>query len=678
MQKNKIKIISLIFAFLITAYVSLTYISTGSFNVFSFGKSVGLLFSKSQSQNYDKEYIGENKSIIVNEPNGVGTISHDYTLPFKDFPKDVVALSLKFDPEKSNLGNVSLIVVSGENSTTFSIPTDVGSNATTLVQVGITDIDEIRIFSRFDQFGGSVVSNEEIVSISSIKINADEDIQLLKEQFFFDLLKGIIVSAVIWLVVFLIIKSKADAKIFKKDIPIEKAFLIAALSIGVVFSFLFPVYQVPDEQTHINIIYEELNWDINIKTQEDISNFADTIRVTRNYDQKVNFDTYFNNDIKAPLPGEVGIPSIKLVRHLPQAIGIVLFTLLRAPLWMCVAAGELFALLSYAFLGYLTIKIMPLKKEIMTVIMLLPVCLQEFPSLSYDSFLLSSYFLLFAYILYVKFTKEKFTLLDIAVILGLTAIVAITKIPYALVVLLIITIPISKIDFNFGLFRLEGNFILKHKIIFSIILAICLIGGVAVAIKILPYIGESKTFLAALQGKRATIRIIWSTLKEYFGEWLVQITGDLGWFDTPVALIFTVFVVSNMLFINLFDFNNTNYKCAIRNPFKKIEIVVFILVATVMFSITVLSMFGWTMKAYGINVDDISVAQTAEYLKTIPIIGGLQGRYFVPIIPLVLIPWYFPKVSNQIQKINHKTYLYGYHLTSIIYLIVVLLKRYWI
>lgn len=676
MQKNKVvKIICMVFAFLITVYVSLTYISVGNFNLISFGKSTGLLFSDSQPQSYNREYIVVHQSVNVSEPNGVGTISHDYSLSFDQLPKDIVAISLNFDSSKASLGNVSLNVLSGENNTSFNIST---SANTSLIQAGIQNADEIKITSRFDQYGGAVVSNEEVVSISSVKINAEEDIKLLKKQFLFDLLESMLVSAIIWLIVFSILKSKVDTKIFKNTFSIEKTFLVTALVVGVIFALLFPVYQIPDEQTHINIIYEELNWDINIKTQGDISNFADTIRIIRNYDEKVNLSTYVDIQIASPLPDDFSVPSIKLIRHLPQAVGFVLTSLLRMPLWICVSFAEICAVIVYAIFGYLAVKLMPFKKELMTAIMLLPICLQEFPSLSYDSFLMASYFLLFAYILHVKFTKEEFTLIDVAIMVALIAVIVITKIPYALVALLIVTIPVSKIDFNFGFFKLNGELIKKRKVAFSILAAFLIAVAAVGAIKILPYISEGKTFIGAMYDIKASIKLVFLTVKAYFGEWLTQITGDLGWFDTPVALIFTVFVILNLLFLNLFDYNNKS-KCPFeKNPFKKIELVIVFVVALGMTFVTVLSMFGWTMKAYGIDMNTLTTSEVASYMNQIPYIGGLQGRYFVPIIPLLLVPCYFPKFSASIQKINYKAYLCGYHLTVYIYLFVVVLKRYWI
>lgn len=679
MQKSNVKkIILLALGFLITVYVSLTYISSGSFDFISFNKSTVLLFSQGEQEYFDRDYIKTKQTITTSEPNGVGTVSHNYSLSFNELPERIISVSVDFVADKASVGSITLKTVYGEKSNSFEISNTSISDSSVVLQVGMQNIDEIRLVSQYDAYGGAAISNEEIVSISSVKINDLQDILSLRQQFLFALIKGLVVAAVIWLILFIVIKSKADQKILKNRFCIEKVFLVTALAVGFIFACIIPVYQVPDEQTHINIIYDELNWDINIKTQSDISDFADTLRIIRNYDQKVNLSTYFNMQTKAPLPDEFSLPSIKIVRHLPQAIPFVLTSLMRLPLWMCVAFAEFFAAAVYALLGYLTIKIMPFKKELMTAIMLLPICLQEFPSLSYDSFLLSSYFLLFAYILYVKFTKDKFTLVDITIIIFLFAVIAITKIPYALVVALVLLIPISKIDLNFGLFRLKGEFIQRHKVIFSMLTGLCMIFAIIVGIKLLPHISEGRTFIAAVYDVKASFGLTFETAKFYLGEWLTQMTGSLGWFDTPVALVFTVFVVANLLFLNLFDFNNKLKKPSAKNPFKAAEIGVIVITGFGMLFITILSMFGWTMQAYGLETSTLTISQMSDYMGKIPRIGGLQGRYFLPVLPLLLVPTYFPKVSAKLQTINHTTYLCVYHLTVYIYIVVVLVSRYWI
>lgn len=650
----------------------------GNFNVLAFNKNIDMLFSKTQSKFFDSNYVISEKSITVTEPNGVGTVTYKYYLPLKDFPKDISSVSIVFDSKKTSVGNISLKVTDEEKTNYFSVSNVEANHTSSIISIGTKNINELALISEYDSYGGSSISNEEIVSVLSVRVNDADDIALLKKQALYDLIKSLVISALIWLIGMLIVKSSIDKKLFKNKFCVEKVFLVASLIVGVLFSFMFPVYQVPDEQTHINMLYDELNWDINIKDDSVTADFADTLRIIRNYDQKVNVSTYFNSEAKAKLPSSIALPSLTVIRHLPQAVGLVLASIIRLPLWSVVIFAEIFAAIAYSILGYFAIKILPLKKELMTAIMLLPICIQQFPSFCYDSFMLAAYFLFFSYILYIKFTKEKFTLLDAFILLLSLAVVAITKIPYVFVSLLVLIIPISKIDFNFGLFRLKGEFIKKHKTVFLIVTSVCFVLIFAVAIKMLLGISYGRILAGAFYNLRNSASLIVKTTKTFVEDWFVEMTGNFGWFDTPVPLVFTVFVVGNLLFLSLFDFNNNNRLPAEKNFFKIGEIILFYVVAVTMFYVVVLSMFSWTMKAYGIDAATLSISQISDYMGQIPYIGGLQGRYFVPILPLLLMPYYFPKLSESLRKTNHITYLCAYHLTVYAYMFVVVLKRYWL
>lgn len=637
-----------------------------------------MLFSQSDSKDFNDEYILSERKITVSEPNGVGTVSYAYSLSFEDLPEDIITVSFVFDEERTSVGDILLKVTSNEKTSSFDISDKQENIDSSIVMVGLSDVSEMTVLSQYDSYGGSSIKNEEIVSLLSVSINDTDDITALKKILLFDIIKSLLVSAVVWIIVLIVVKSKADNKLFKNKFCIEKVFLFTALIVGVVFSFLFPIYQVPDEQTHINMLYGELNWDTDIKNQSEIANFADTVRIIRNYDQKINISTYFNMQAKTELPDTFRLPSLTVIRHLPQAVGIVLASVFKLPLWIALAFAEVFAAVCYAVFGYFTVKFMPFKKELMTALLLLPICLQEFPSFCYDSFMLSAYFVFFAYVLHVKFTKEKFTLCDVGIMLSLLAIIAITKIPYIFVAALILIIPISKIDFDFGLFRLKGDFIKKHRIIFVIGVGICFVLVAIVAVKLAISIYHGRVFIAAGYNLKHSLSLVFITIKSYCGEWLVQLTGDFGWFDTPVSLIFTVFVIANLLFLNLFDYNNSFKKPFNKNPFKPIEVVLVLIVALIMLFVVVISLFGWTMQAYGIDIGTLSISQMSDYMRQIPYIGGLQGRYFIPVLPLLLVPCYFEKPSKSLQKINHITYLCGYHLTVYIYVFFIVINRYWI
>ena len=670
------KIMALVLLFVVVFYFCSTYFFIGNFNVVSFSKKLTMLFSTSQGITVNRDYIESNQKITQSEPNGVGAISYDYSLDFDSFPKNVISASVEFDKEKNSVGDISIVVKKGETSTKFEVSDTTISDCTRIILLGENDITGLSLVSRYDAYGGAAINNDEIVSAVSIKFNITEDIVFLKQQLARAFLRGITLTGLCFLIGVFIVKSKADQKLFNGQFNIEKTFLFTTIIVGMIFSFLFPVLQIPDEQAHIKMAYESLGWDSVIENFP--ADFADTARIIRNYNQKVDISNYFNMQQNTPLPDGFALPTIMILRHAPQAIGLFLASILRIPLWFGLAFAEFSATIVYALMGYCTIKCMPFKKELMTVILLLPICLQQATSFSYDSFLLAAYFLYFAYVLHLKFTKEKITLMDAGIIMVLLAIVAIIKIPYIFAAVMLLIIPVKKIELNFGLFKLKGEHILKHKIWFVAGTVILTSVIVVVAYKMLINMSAGRIFVAASYNISGALKLILGTIKEYGWLMIVQLTGSFGWFDTPVSLMFTVFVVLNVFFFAFFDFKNSQQKPYKNNPFKFWEFIVFLFIAVFITLITVLSMFGWTIKAYGIDFEALSLLEISQYMDSIPYIGGLQGRYFIPILPFALFPWYFPKATKQLQKVNHTTYLCGYHIVVFVYVATVLLNRYWL
>ena len=230
----------------------------------------------------------------------------------------------------------------------------------------------------------------------------------------------------------------------KKENIIYKNFAILSLFFGIIFSILIPLYQVPDEETHINEIYKFLGE--NIEFSEETNGFGDTERIIRNYNEKVNIKEYIDLDNKINIIDQVTKVDIHLIRYLPQTIGILTSELLELPIIFSVTLSEILAVIFYTFIGTLTLKLMPIKKEIMMMIMLLPICIQQTGSFSYDMMLNSMSFLFIAYIFNLKMVKHRVNNQDLIKMLLILTTIALIKIPYILLGLLIFIIPLNKIS----------------------------------------------------------------------------------------------------------------------------------------------------------------------------------------------------------------------------------------
>ena len=109
--------------------------------------------------------------------------------------------------------------------------------------------------------------------------------------------------------------------------------------------------------------------------------------------------------------------SIKTIRYLPQTIGMTISELFNFPIIFAVTLSEFLAVIFYTFICYLALKKIPIKKEVMMLIMLLPICIQQMGSFSYDMMLNCFSFLFIAYIFHFKFEKERITTKDLFLLL---------------------------------------------------------------------------------------------------------------------------------------------------------------------------------------------------------------------------------------------------------------------
>ena len=508
--------------------------------------------------------------------------------------------------------------------------------------------------------------------IKQVTINNTKDIKYIKNQI---LMKNIFAIAAIGLIFALlyILKSlKKYDKIGKLDIP--KSFFILCITFGILFSLLFPLYQIPDELTHINMIYDELNSNI---TYQDIENgYGDTSRIVHDSSQKVNINKYFKFNNKFTL-GKINIPEIKLIKHLPQSIGLIISSIFSLPIFFAVTLSEFLAVLFYAFVGRKTLKLMPIKKEMMMCIMLLPICIQQIGSFSYDVMLLSLSFLLIGYILNLKFERKEINLYDILKILLLVLLIAIIKIPYCVLGLLVLILPIKKL--NIKLFKLIINydFIKKHKKVLRIILIIIFVLAIIAGIYLLKKIYFGRILLASIIYPKKYLPLLFNTLWIYKFGYIKGLASDFGWLEVKSSIVFTAFILISIIIITFINFNKKGD--IEKSPFKKYETIIIYVVALILIYLIILAMFDWTAVVTGFkNLNKYSLKQIGDLMGIIPSIGGVQSRYFVPAIPLLLLPIYNTSITKKINKYNLSLFLVIYYVVIAIYMFILILYRFWI
>ena len=671
MKKKHIVYLLLISFFVIMIGIFNHYLLYQDFNMKSLiQKPIFISYDKFGSPlEYNSDYISKNLFQVISEKNKIGVSEKSFQLELNNFDsQNYMLLNLDTNDTIEEL-NITITVFTDEGKFNYGIYNFFSKKKDgNIIMISHKNIHKVLIKGVKCSYSDEAEDD----LIKRITANQKKDYQFLQHDI---LLKNVIVILTVLAFVFTYFLLKKFKK-FDKDSSewIPKTFLLISIIFGVIFSYLFPLYQIPDEYTHLNMIYSELNMDVNFANE--IHGYGDTARIVGHYDEKVDIKKYIRFDNHLSIGKKYQIPSITIIRHFPQFIGLIIGDVLSLPVLITITISEVLAVLFYSFVGYKVLKLMPIKKEMMMSIMLLPICIQQMGSFSYDVMLLSMCYLLIAYILYFKFEKESISLQDLLKILIVLTIIAIVKLPYAFLGMLVFILPVKKIDLDFKIFRVNGSAIIEHKkrvlyIIIPLIVLLCFFGY-----RVLKDIYFGRVLLAAIGYPRKSLHMILNTLYVNKFGFIKGLTSEFGWLDTHSSLFFSIFVLFFIIIINFINFkHDDNYK----SPFKKWETIYIYGISAVMIFLLVLAMFDWTATIRGYqNLEKCSILELSDIMASIPVIGGVQSRYFVPVIPLILLTMHSKKITSYISKINMWFLILIYYFIMFIYLFILILCRYWI
>lgn len=521
-------------------------------------------------------------------------------------------------------------------------------------------------------------------NIHNIRLDVDADFSL--KSFNIDSVesKHIKSTFAICLIIFFVFDSIVGVILYKKkvlqkfqgkiiniylyimNVKISNIFVIIAIVGGLMFSSLVPAFQIPDEYTHILFIEDELGLSGYANEINSYYNDIDAYNIQGNANIKQNVNLYkekaskhFSRNLSLKMK-----PKISAIRHLPNEIGLVLGIVLKLPIFWCLFLAELGAVIFYAIIGKITLDLMPMKKSVLAIVMLLPMTLQQTSGINYDCFLLPLCFLLFAYIMSIIYADRMLNWKNLIFIILLTGCIAVTKIPYIFISLLVFAIPYEKYDLKIRKYDL-GKFYWKFRYIFYMVgIAVCGLGI---------YIARNnvyiKCLLAAIKSGKDYLNLLNNTIKHFFEYYFQSSIGYFGWFDSKVSITFCLICLG--VIVILMQENDLNKKLEKKIAVKVVafDVIIILLISYFIF----LGMYSFSMSYY--NMDYTSgIDVLVTNIKNLSLIVGVQGRYFIPCMALfvVMIP--------NIIKIDRKKILVVqliYYPCMLMYTYGILVERYW-
>lgn len=304
------------------------------------------------------------------------------------------------------------------------------------------------------------------------------------------------------------------------------------------------------------------------------------------------------------------------VVYLPQAAGITLARLLNFGYVPLVYLGRLFNLLAFAAMAALAVHIMPFKKELLKTVACLPMTLHLAASFSYDGAFIGLAMLFVAWCFYLAYEKEQVTVRDTVVLGLLLVLFEPGKIVYLPLAGLCLLIPQEK----FGSKR--RYFISAAFVAFFTVAAVVLVNRVVLSVwstQTESYVGWSEaagyTLQDVLERPFEIFLVYYETMITQFDYYLsTMLGGYLGNLDPELYVPgICLWILWYALFVSAI--RREGEEAPIKGGQKLfILLLVFLSVCLVLASM----LLGWTP-------------------RNLTYITGVQGRYFIPLLPLVLL-----------------------------------------
>lgn len=458
-------------------------------------------------------------------------------------------------------------------------------------------------------------------------------------------------------------------------------FVYCALIFGIILITIIPPFQSPDEDSHFKKSYviskgqlfpSSQNGIVGYEIPTDMAQYiSEKLSYIGNRDRKYTYSEEILDDKLPKDYSKVTFQNFSTVEVIPvayiaPAIGIAFAKITTKLIGMdnisvvtMLHFARFFSLILYVFLVYLAIKTTPILKKTFCIIGLLPMSLALAAAISYDSILIAISLLSTAMILKLIFDNNiKEITYKYLIAFGVIAFILLSiKIIYITVLIPLIFIPKEKY---------EGK-VIKLLKYFGIVMAIAL---VLYIINKLPLMNLERNVVADNSGEQ--LNFILNNPLSYMKIWIKTmianrnfyfsgIIGTFGLLDTYLPTVYIVIYGICALAVLFSDFSI----CPVKFSWKYKCIAILGGIATIFAAFMGLYIL-WTSMELGVGAENIT---------------GVQGRYFIPIIPLVMIILSNSILSkNKTIKLVMEKILSNYYFVPVMMLCVSTLTiflRYW-
>lgn len=416
---------------------------------------------------------------------------------------------------------------------------------------------------------------------------------------------------------------------WKNEKKPHKLFLYSSFIWGIIYMIIFPAFTAPDEDTHFVSSYDlssvmmgmdqlSENGKVLVRSiDNEIYVLSPGYELLENYYSKVieKTEKWVYEESKSRNPYSTSRQT-SVFNYLFQAIGLLIARVFNMNYFWLIILGRMFNLIAYIILMYVTIKIIPIGKWLIYVISQFPMVLELSASYSYDVINIGMVFLFIALVLNIKFNMKPIQIRDIVFISFIGVIMTMIKGMYFPLLFLVFIIPKEKF---------ENDFLKKH----SSIIRLCIVGIIIIVTflvnnQMLTHISGTENISSAIIG-HANARSIYSLIYDpvemvrLFGNTIIKY-GD--------SILFSIFGQKLAWRIDML-------------PLHLIACFIGIIVYTLGVNDKIFKSINLSDRiiSLGIMIACAGLAAVAMLLVNTPVgsevIEGVQGRYFLPFLPLL-------------------------------------------
>lgn len=427
----------------------------------------------------------------------------------------------------------------------------------------------------------------------------------------------------------------------QKEIKVEKLFLYIVPIIMIAFLIGIPSWKNADERVHWFRIYDITQGNFYTKTMDGLAvgELPEGVIKYHNYSNELyikysDFAELYENEIKQD--GEKALVELSTtavyhpIQYLPQAIGVFIADIFTDKPFLLMYAARIMNMLVSLIILYFSIKIIPFGKKIMLLLTCIPVAISGFASMSPDAMTISIAYLFISYVLKIFNEKDKKIKWQEKIgLLLMGMVLALCKIVYVPIVALILILPKEKYNTR------------KEQI-----LTCFLIIGLAIITNLL-WLGFASQYLEEYKAGNSVIQLqkllanpieylqnMLYTINSFSRDYLEGLFGIGVGADLHIQFytILPIIIFGTYIFLTITD-------KALKNRFNTYQTIIITLILLAVIGLIFTSLYiQWTPANWSV-------------------IAGVQGRYFLPILPLLsLIIGNLIKIKseydeNQITKI---------------------------